>query len=227
MTRRNDGPRKGVLPGPALVPDDGFSELRGDIQAQLLVEARAGRRRKLEAALAALNRPEDGFMRIYDVRRVEIREALAALPKPAKGTVVSLPLVMDILNEAAFSMERDGQRMSMTQAELAASLGLSADTVSVAFRMLSDPSVQAVLDRQICRKSVTWEVDAAYASRLGAAHHMAALKRQDEWHARQHAERAARERAARTGKVSLREVPFEVVPGGRVDDERQPPLLAE
>lgn len=174
------------------MPDDGLSELRGQVQAALAASPGLRVRLKLEKMLAELNKAEDGrFMRIYDVRRAEIREALAALPRPAKGTILSLPLVMEILNEAAFSMERDGQRMSMTQAELASALGLSPDTVSRAFGLLSHDTVRAVCDRQFCRKSVTWEIDAAYASRLGPAQHMAALKRQDEWHARQHAERAS------------------------------------
>lgn len=227
MVMRNDGPGRGLSAGPALVPDDGLSDLRAAIQAKLAAGPGPRERRKLEKSLADLNAEDGRFMRIYDVRRMEIREALAALPKRTKGTLVGLSTVMEVLNEAAFSMERDGQRMGMTQAELAASLGISAEAVSVAFQMLSHDTVRAVLDRQFCRKSVTWEIDAGYASRLGASQHLAALKRQDEWHAARDAERKRAERAERVGKVSLREVPFEVVPGGRVDDERQPPLIAE
>lgn len=230
MARRNHGPREGAFPGPALVPDDGLSELRADIQARLAAVPGLRQRRKLEKLLAELNKSEDGrFMRIYDVRRMEIREALAALPKRAKGTLVSLPLVMDILNEAAFSMVPDGQRMGMTQAELAASLGLSADAVSVAFQMLSHDKVRAVLDRQFCRKSVTWEIDAAYASRLAPVPHMAALKAQDEWHTKHDAERERAARAARVAEVPLRERPWpvEVIPGGLIADERQSALLED
>lgn len=228
MKKRNERPLAGSLPGPALVPADGLSELRAELRARLDDGPSWRERRKLEAALAALNLPEDNRrMQIWDARRAEIREALSALPRPAKRATLSLPLVLDILHEAAFSMPMDGQRMELTQAELAAKLDISPETVTRAFAMLSAPSVRAVLDRQFCRKSLTWEIDAAFASRLGGVQRIAALKAQDEWHARQDAARAARERAERVGSVPLRERPFDLLPGGRVDDERQPPLLAD
>lgn len=230
MTRRNDTPPKGVFPGPVVVPGDGLSELRAELRARLDERPSWRERRKLEAALAALNLPEDNRrMQIWDARRAEIREALAALPRPVKRATLSLPLVLDILHEAAFSMPMDGQRMELTQAELAAKLDISPETVTRAFALLSHESVRAVLDRQFCRKSLTWEIDAAFASRLGPVQRLAALKAQDEWHAKQDAARAARERAARVAATPLREVPWspEVIAGGLIADVRQAALLED
>lgn len=155
-------------------------------------------RRKARAALEAW-RSKRGVrhVRIWDERREEIEAAVAEIAaSKAKG--LSAILILHVLGKAAQTITLDSQRMSKSQAELAADLQLRGETVSRAFSVLAE--VGAVMFREPMGKSVSWELDAEYCSRLGDAAREEAIARQFK---RRVAERAAGLAPGAQGKLRL------------------------
>lgn len=137
---------------------------------------------------------KEGFMRVWIEREREVSAAL-------RERTGSWLLALHILREATATLPLGGQRMSVTQAELAEAVGVHPVQVSRAFSALS--AVGAVLLKRRAGKSVTWEIDAEYASRLSDAKRDAEI-------ARQRAE-VARERGLLARKAAAKGQPLREV----------------
>lgn len=179
-----------------------------ELQAAMAVLAAAG---MVVAPSPAARRA--GYMRVWIDREQEIASGLRDLTG-------SWLLCMHVLRQATATLPLDGQRMGVTQAELAEREGLTPAQVSRAFKALAE--VGAVLLPRPEGKSKTWEVDAEYASRLPDAENrrQQAIERQRQEVAR---DRAVAARKAVAAGVKLREVPIEAP--SRVEDAAQPELL--
>jgi hypothetical protein len=136
--------------------------------------------RQAAKILAASQPKKGGFMRIWIDRNNEINEELDARADTChaagKPPAVSVNLCIRVLGEAVGSLPLDGQRMGKTQAMIAAKLRITAPMASEAFKELH--AVGAVFGRQREGKSITWEVDAEYASRLDDPQREKAIKAQ-------------------------------------------------
>lgn len=177
-----------------------------ELQAAMAVIAAAG---MVVAPSPAARRAS--FMRVWIEREREVRDAL----RERSGRWA---FFMDVLRLAVGSLPLDSQRMSVSQADFASNEGLSASEASRAFQALAE--VGAVLLKRRAGKSVTWEIDAEYASRLSEDRRNAELARQRQEVAR---DRAVAARKAVAAGVKLREVPIEAP--SRVEDAAQPELL--
>lgn len=136
--------------------------------------------RQAAKILAAAQPKKGGFMRIWIDRNNEINEELDARADTChaagKPPAVSVNLCIRVLGEAVGSLPLDSQRMGKTQAMIAAKLRITAPMASEAFKELH--AVGAVLGRKREGKSITWEIDAEYASRLSDPEREKAIKAQ-------------------------------------------------
>lgn len=148
-------------------------------------------------------------MRVWPDREQEIREDLEALAErrraDGKPVPVSVLLTMDVLRNAVYTMTSKSQRMTKTQAELRVALGLTAAQISAAFAALRE--VGAVLDAQHQGKSITWEIDAEYASQMSDPDLDKAAKAQAQ-------KRAEAKKKAAAEASRKRHPPMRLVPGG-------------
>lgn len=185
--------------------------------------ASAAERRAAARALETMRKPSRSkvHVRSWDERRDEIESELVRLARSG-GTQVNVSTVLHVLDKAARFLPFNGQRMEVTQAQLAAllmaQLRMVPETVSRAFSALH--AVGAVLGRERSGKSVTWEIDAEFCSRLDDVAREREIKRQSSLRAKEKSE--ARMKAAKAaGNVTpLRD-------HGVIQDERQAPLLAD
>lgn len=163
------------------------------------------------------------FMRVYTQREIDIREDLQLRARQVRASgreiVVGVLTILDVLRAARSCISEKSQRMTLTQAQIARDLGLAASQASIAFSELR--AVGAVLNRQRAGKSVTWEVDASFASAMPENDRLAAIEAQRRFVM---AERQQERRQAVVARTPLRVVPFSPE-GGVIEDDRQPPLI--
>lgn len=151
-------------------------------------------------------RRKSGFMRIWIDRQDEI---LSKLRSHTKG---GLPAISVMLSACA-RLPLDGQRMTCTQAELAADERWQPSEVSRAFKMLA--ALEAIMLPKRDGKSLTWEIDARLATRMDDAGREAAIRRQRTELSQQRALEARRRALKNTDRQELT----------IIEDERQPPLV--
>lgn len=156
-------------------------------------------------------------MRTWIDREQEIEDELEARAntrrEAGKANDLGPAKTMLVLRRAARSITKDGQRMTITQAALASSLQLRPAAASMAFKELH--AIGAVLGRQQSGKSITWEIDAEYASKMAEPDRLAAIERQ----------RKIRAEEGRDPKKQARLDNVRFLDLGPIDDERQPSLI--
>lgn len=162
-----------------------------------------------EAGIEVLARREFGFMRVWIERDAEITDAV-------RERTGRWAFYLHLLRRTLATLPLDGQRMAVTQAEFALVEGLRAAEVSLAFKVLAE--VGALLLPRRAGKSLTWEVDATFATRLNDAKRDEAIERQRREVAEAHAA------VARRAPVKLRDL-GPIVESATVADERQPLLV--
>lgn len=183
----------------------------------------AAERRAAARALETLRKPSRSkiHVRSWDERRDEIEAALVKLHRSG-GTQVNVSTVLHVLDKAARFLPFNGQRMEVTQAQLAAllmqSLGMVPETVSRSFSALH--AVGAVLGRERAGKSVTWEIDAEFCSRLDDVARDREIKRQASLRVKEKSEARKKAVGAAGNVTPLRD-------HGVIEDHRQAPLLAD
>lgn len=212
--------RKGTaaLPDPKIVrigpqPTPAGRKIEALISAlELEARGRGPDAERARAAVIAYRKPRsENFMRIYIERSAEIEERLRQAGAPVAVT-------MHILHKAAATLTEKSQRMPLTQAALAAKLGLTPSQISRAFTALA--ACGAILLPRQAGKSKTWEVDASYASIMPEPGRLAERLRQE--HDLAVAEQLAKARAAKK-RMQHREITDE----GPVADPRQAILIPE
>lgn len=216
-----------------LVPEVPLEGLPSELAAALGVLRRfaldgvgeAGRYAARLVREAAKQDRRSPFMRVYTQRELDIRDDLQArvlaLRAGRRDVPIGVPVVLDVLRAARACLSEKSQRMTLTQAEIARDLGLTPGQASLAFSELR--AVGAVLNRQRAGKSVTWEVDALFASCMPENDRLAAVQAQARF---LEEERRQERRQAAVARTPLKVVPFSAE-GGVIEDERQPPLLSE
>lgn len=184
-------------------------------------------KKRAQRALTAAAPAAGNYMRIWIDRSADIiadLEARAAEQQAAKGTPnIAVNTTLRVLMAAVAALPKDGQRMRKTQARIAHELSMRANLISLAFQELR--AVGAVLNRQRKDKSITWEIDAEYASQLNDHERAKAIQQQQQQQLREAAD--ARKQAA-LDKVGHRVLPWPDRPQHDdtiIYDERQPPLI--
>lgn len=189
--------------------------------------ATAAQARKIKRMVAAAAPTAGGYMRVWIDREQEIAadlEARAAEQRDAEGeAAIAVNTTLRVLTAARATLPGDSQRMSQTQARIAEGLGIKPNLISLAFRELR--AVGAVLHRQRKGKSITWEIDAEYASRLNDDERAKAIAAQQ-----QQLEREAMDakKQAQLDAIAHRVVPWpnqQHSDNALIYDDRQPPLI--
>jgi hypothetical protein len=208
------------FPGPK-EPATQAKQLLATVLAQLLELAAKGDTEAAKHAakiIAATQPSKGGFMRIWIDRNNEINEDLDARADTyhaaGKPLPVSVNLCVRVLGEAVGTLPLDGQRMGKTQAMIAAKLKITPTMASLAFKELH--AVGAVLGRQREGKSITWEIDAEYATRLDDPNRQKAIKAQQKIRA---AEGRDAKKQAALDKIGHNVLPW---PGQATDEEHDP-----
>jgi hypothetical protein len=212
-------PKKTAVPEP-----DGRIQQVREILASMIEDGDPRAKRQARRMLKAAGRQIGGYMRLWDAREREIEEDLEADAQisrnAGKPIMASVDLCLRVLRAARDSLGGNDQRMTISQAELAKNRSLTPGQVSAAFAALA--RVGAVLMQKRMGRSVSWEIDGRYASRLDDAALGAAITAQ---------EKAQREDAADARKqAALDKIGHKVLPWpdrneGTIEDERQPPLV--
>lgn len=184
--------------------------------------------RRTRRILAGAKPARGGFMRVWIDREQEITddlEARAREQREARGEpLIAVNTTLRVLAAARATLPPDGQRMDRTQAQLAAQLNIRANLISLAFQELR--AVGAVLGRERKGQSITWEIDAEYASRLGDDARNKAITAQQQL--RQQEAMSATKQAA-LDRIGHRILPWPgVEQGGTItDDPRQIDAFSE
>lgn len=190
-----------------------------------LGEAHPALARRTRRILAGAKPARGGFMRVWIDREQEITddlEARAREQREARGEpLIAVNTTLRILAAARATLPPDGQRMARTQAMIAADLNIRPNLISLAFQELR--AVRAVLNRQRAGKSITWEIDAEYASRLDDAQRAKAITAQQQLR-HDEAHDAKKQRAL--DKIGHRELPWPgTTDAGPIHDPKQRPLI--
>lgn len=192
--------------------------------AEVAATGSARDRREALKMTKAATRPIGGYMRLWDAREREIEEDLEADAQvhrdAGKAVPISIELTLGVLRAARNSLTTKSQRMGKSQAAVARERGITPAQASHAFAALARAG--AVLNRKPDGRSVSWEIDARYCSRLDDPTLEAAIKAQDAW--RDEDARDTRKQAA-LDKIGHKVLPWPDSREGRIDDERQPTLI--
>lgn len=121
--------------------------------------------------IAEMQRAAEGwrFMQVSDEREAQIIDHL-------KANARAFYEAAEVLRAVRSSLGPTSQRMTLTQAEIATKLGLKAPNASRAFRALREAGAIMAPIRE--RGSVTYEVDATFATRLSGDERAIAARRQ-------------------------------------------------
>lgn len=156
-------------------------------------------------------------MRVWIDREREIVEELQARAQTrqeaGKPNSIGHNLCFNVLRVATYSLTQDSQRMTITQAALATQMQLTPANASLAFKELH--AIGAVLGRERSGKSITWEIDAEYASKMAEPERLTAIERQ----------RKIRAEEGRDAKKQARLDNVRFLDLGPINDERQPSLI--
>lgn len=153
-------------------------------------------------------------MRVYIERMGEISDAI-------EQTGTRKAMTMHVLMQMAATLGEKSQRLAETQAKLASNMGLSPNEMSRAVTVLAKTG--AILLRRQAGKSVTWEIDATYASAMPETMRLEAIDRQQRELAKEKRTGRAGKNGAASNVIPLREVPYEEA--AYDEDDRQTVLF--